>query len=61
MTLYADISNYNKKRENKVLTVFDDMIADIKYNKNFKKMIKELFYRGRKINISIVFYYAVLF
>ena len=53
--VYADISNYNKKRENKVLIVFDDMIADIEYNKNFKKMIKELFYRGRKMNISIVF------
>ena len=49
------ISNYNKKRENKVLIVFDDMIADIEYNKNFKKMIKDLFYRGRKMNISIVF------
>ena len=43
------------KRESKVLIVFDDMIADIEYNKNFKKMIKELFYRGRKMNISIVF------
>ena len=53
--VYADISNYNKKRENKMLIVFDNMIADIEYNKNFKKMIKELFYRGRKINISIVF------
>ena len=53
--VYADISNYNKKRENKVLIVFDDMIADIEYNKSFKKMIKELFYRGRKINISIAF------
>ena len=41
--VYADISNYNKKRENNVLIVFDDMIADIEYNKNFKKMIKELF------------------
>ena len=53
--VYADISNYNKKRENKVLIVFDDMIADIENNKNFKKMIKELFYGGRKMNISIVF------
>ena len=53
--VYADISNYNKKRENKVLIVFDNMIADIEYNKNFTKMIKELFYRGRKMNISIVF------
>ena len=35
--VYADISNYNKKRENKVLIVFDDMIADIEYNKTLKK------------------------
>ena len=34
----------------KVLIVFDDMIADIEYNKNFKRIIKELFYRARKIN-----------
>ena len=53
--VYADISNYNKKRENKVLIVFDDIIADIEYNKNFKRIIKELFYRARKINVSIVF------
>ena len=52
---YSDISNYNKKRENKVLIVFDDMIAAFEYNKNFQKRIKELFYRGRKMNISIVF------
>ena len=31
------------------------MIADIEYNKNFKRIIKELFYRARKINLSIVF------
>ena len=51
----GDINNYNKNRDKKVLIVFDDMIADIEYNKNFKKIIKELFYRVRKINISIVF------
>ena len=50
-----DINNYNKSRDKKVLIVFDDMIADIEYNKNFKKIIKELFYRSRKINVSIVF------
>ena len=50
-----DINNYNKNRDKKVLTVFDDMIADIEYNKNFKQIIKELFYRARKINVSIVF------
>ena len=31
------------------------MISDIEYNKNFKRIIKELFYRARKINVSIVF------
>ena len=49
-----DINNCNKNRDKKVLIVFDDMIADIEYNKNFKKIIKELFYRVRKINVSIV-------
>ena len=50
-----DINNYNKNRDKKVLIVFDDIIADIEYNKNFKQIIKELFYRARKINVSIVF------
>ena len=47
----GDIKNYNKNRDKKVLIVFDDMISDIEYNKDFKKIIKEPFYRGRKINI----------
>ena len=50
-----DINNYNKNRDKKLLIVFDDMIADIEYKKNFQQIIKELFYRARKINVSIVF------
>ena len=50
-----DLNDYNKNRDKKVLIAFDDMIADIEYNKNFKRIIKELFYRARKINVSIVF------
>ena len=50
-----DINNYNKNRDKKVIIVFDDMIADREYNKNFKLIIKELFYRACKINVSIVF------
>ena len=34
--VYENIINYNKNRDKKVLIVFDDMIADIEYNKNFK-------------------------
>ena len=50
-----DINNYQKNRDKKVLIVFGDMIVDIEYNKNFKGIIKELFYRARKINVSVVF------
>ena len=50
-----DINDYNKNRDKKVLIVFDDITADIEYSKNFKQIIKELFYRARKINVSIVF------
>ena len=31
------------------------MIADVEYNKKFKRTVKELFYRAHKINVSIVF------
>ena len=34
--VYKDIDNYNPKRDKKVLIVFDDMIADIMTNKNFR-------------------------
>ena len=50
-----DINNYNKNRDKNVLIVFDDMIADIMSSKIFKAIIKELFIRCRKLNISIVF------
>ena len=41
--------------EKKVSIVFDDMIADIMTNEKFEPIIKELFIRCRKINISLVF------
>ena len=53
--VYEDIDNYNPKRNKKVLIVFDDMIADIMTNKRFQAIIKELFIRCRKLNISLVF------
>ena len=53
--VFENINDYNKKCNKNVLLVFDDMIADIEHNKNFKKVIKELFYRARKLKVSIVF------
>ena len=53
--VYDNIDHYNPNRKRKVLIVFDDMIADIMTNKKFQSVIKELFIRCRKINISLVF------
>ena len=35
--------------------MFDEVIADIMTNKRFQVIIKELFIRCRKLNISLVF------
>ena len=53
--IYENINNYNPNRKRKILIVFDDMIADIMTNKKFQSLIKELFIRCRKLNISLVF------
>ena len=37
------------------LIIFDDMIADIMRSEKFIAIVKELFIRSRKLNISIVF------
>ena len=47
--------DYNPDKENKILIVFNDMIADMIYNKKLNSIVTELFIRGRKLNISIVF------
>ena len=53
--VYSNISDYNLNRNKKNLIVFDNMIADFMTNKKFRAIIKELFIRWRKINISLVF------
>ena len=52
--VYENIDNFNLNRK-RLLVVFDDMIADIMTNKKFQAIIKELFIRCRKVNISLVF------
>ena len=53
--VYENIHGYNSSRKRKILIVFDDMIADIMTNKKFQSIIKELFIRCMKLNISLVF------
>ena len=53
--VYENIHDYNSSTKRKILIVFDDMIADIMTNKKFQAIIKELFIRCRKLDISLVF------
>ena len=53
--VYENINDYNSSRKRKILIIFDDMIADIMTNKKIQVIIKELFIRCRKLNISLVF------
>ena len=53
--VYKDIEVYNADRERKILIVFDDIIADMINNKKLNLVVTELFIRGRKLNISLVF------
>ena len=53
--IYKNIEEYNPNQKLKILIVFDDRIADMLSNKKLNTIVTELFIRGRKLNISIVF------
>ena len=53
--VYKDINKYNIDKERKILIVFDDMIADMINNNKLNSILTELFIRGRKLNISLLF------
>ena len=53
--VHKNIDDYNPRKKLKVLIVFDDMITDMINNKKSDLIVTELFIRGRKLSISIVF------
>ena len=61
--IHKNIEEYNRNEKRKILIVFGDMIADMLSNKKLNPIIIQLFIRGRKLNISLVFtkqsYFAV--
>ena len=58
--IYDDIEDYNKKRKRKVLIVFHDMISHVMSDKKAQPVLKELFIRCRKLNISLCFFNSKL-
>ena len=53
--VYKSIEEYCLGKKRKVLIVFDGVIADMINNKKLNLVVTELFIRGRKFNISMVF------
>ena len=53
--VYKNIDDYNVENDRKILTVFEDMIVDMKNSNKLNPVVIELFIRGRKLNTSLVF------
>ena len=53
--VYKNIDEYNVDKEHKILIVFDDMTAYMINGKKLNSVVPELFIRGRKLNIPLVF------
>ena len=52
--VYKNIDDYNPHKENKILIVFNDMIADMIHNQKLNSIVTKLYITGRKLNISLV-------
>ena len=53
--VYENIDDYNPNRKRKDLNVFENIIDDIMSNKKFQAVVKELFIRCGKLNVSLAF------
>ena len=56
-----NIEEHNQNKERKILIIFDDMITNMLSNKKRNPVVTELFFSGRKLNVSPVFYQIILF
>ena len=61
--VYKNIEEYNPNKKRQILIAFDDMITDIFSNKKHNPILTELFIRGKKLIMFLVFitqsYFAV--
>ena len=52
---YWDVNNFLDGQYYLMIIIFNDMVADMLSNKKLTPIVTELFIRGRKLNISLVF------
>ena len=61
--IYKKIEEYNPNKKRKTLFVSDYMITDLLSNRRLNPIVTQLFFRGRKLHISLAFitqfYFAV--
>ena len=57
--VYESLEDYNPTKKRRVLTVFDDMIADLKSTGKLSSLVTELFLIGTKLNISLFLYHKL--
>ena len=53
--ILSNDKDYNKKRKRKIIIIFDDMISHVMSDKKAQQILKDLFIRCRKLNISLCF------
>ena len=59
--VHENLEDYNLTKKRRVLIVFDDIIEDMESTKKLSPIVTELFLRGRKLNISLVFIWQSYF
>ena len=52
--IYENIEEQYPNKKQRILIVFDDMIANILSDKKLHPIVTVLFIRGRKLNISLL-------
>ena len=55
MMFKENLEDYNPTKKRRVLILCDDMMADMESNKTLCPIVTELFLRGKKLIISLVF------
>ena len=59
--VYENIDDYNSIRKRKILTVFEDMVAEIMTNKKFQAITIKLFIRCRKLKFHLCLSHSLPF
>ena len=53
--IYKNIEEHNPNKNRKISLLFDGMVVDMLSNKKLNPIVTELFIRGKKLSISLIF------